>query len=64
MPLLSPSEGLGDKFEKLANTFYRKSKENEIESKWLESLRDTLLPKLISGELPILDAEKVLEDVQ
>jgi len=33
-------------------------KENEI----LSELRDTLLPKLISGELRIPDAEKFLEE--
>ena len=34
--------------------------EKEIET--LAELRDTLLPKLISGELHIPDAEKFLED--
>ena len=35
------------------------SKEMEV----LSELRDTLLPKLISGELRIPDAEKFLEEV-
>lgn len=34
------------------------------ESELLIQLRDTLLPKLISGELPIPDAEKLLEGVR
>ena len=34
---------------------------NELESRRLAQLRDTLLPKLISGELRIADAEKFLE---
>lgn len=34
---------------------------NELESRRLAQLRDTLLPKLISGELRITDAEKFLE---
>jgi type I restriction enzyme S subunit len=29
----------------------------------LATLRDALLPKLISGEIRILDAEKMLEEV-
>jgi type I restriction enzyme S subunit len=33
------------------------------ESKSLASLRDTLLPKLLSGELTIPDAEKLVADV-
>ena len=40
-----------------------KLKENRKESDTLMSLRDTLLPKLISGELRVPDAEKLLEDV-
>jgi len=34
---------------------------NERESRILAQLRDTLLPKLISGELRIADAEKFME---
>jgi type I restriction enzyme, S subunit len=31
------------------------------ENKTLTALRDTLLPKLISGELRVKDAEKIVE---
>jgi len=34
----------------------------ELESRTLATLRDTLLPKLISGELRVPDVEKILED--
>jgi type I restriction enzyme S subunit len=33
------------------------------ENKALTELRDTLLPKLMSGEIRMRDAEKVVEDV-
>ncbi len=33
---------------------------NAAEAKTLAALRDTLLPKLISGELRIVDAEKMV----
>lgn len=36
---------------------------NDSESKMLTSIRDTLLPKLLSGEIRIPDAEKILEEV-
>ncbi len=36
---------------------------NELESQTLAQLRDTLLPKLISGELRIKDAKKFMESV-
>ncbi|HOZ22764.1 MAG TPA: restriction endonuclease subunit S, partial [bacterium] len=34
----------------------------EIESRTLASLRDTLLPKLISGQIRIKDAERFLKE--
>jgi type I restriction enzyme S subunit len=34
--------------------------ENERESRILAALRDTLLPKLISGELRVKDAERFI----
>jgi type I restriction enzyme S subunit len=34
---------------------------NGKESRTLASLRDTLLPKLISGELRVPDAEQIME---
>jgi hypothetical protein len=36
---------------------------NERENETLAELRDTLLPKLMSGEIRVRDAEKVVEDV-
>jgi type I restriction enzyme S subunit len=36
--------------------------QNELEANRLASLRDTLLPKLISGELRVPDAEKFVEE--
>jgi type I restriction enzyme S subunit len=38
------------------------SLEKQCENATLSSLRDTLLPKLISGELRVPDVEKILED--
>jgi type I restriction enzyme S subunit len=37
--------------------------QNELENRKLASLRDTLLPKLISGDLRVPDAEKIVEEV-
>lgn len=36
--------------------------ENDLQSRTLTALRDTLLPKLISGELRVRDAERLVED--
>ena len=43
----------------MAEPLFKKQQANATESKSLEALRDTLLPKLISGELTISSAEKV-----
>jgi type I restriction enzyme S subunit len=39
---------------------YLKVVENEREAFTLAQLRDTLLPKLISGELRVMDAEPIV----
>jgi len=36
---------------------------NERESQDIASLRDTLLPKLLSGEIRVQEAEKIAEEV-
>jgi len=41
---------------------FEKIRINSDESRVLASLRDILLPKLISGELRLSDVEKILED--
>lgn len=48
-------------FEAICSSLYRKIGKNIKETSSLESLRDTLLPKLISGELRIPDAEQATE---
>lgn len=53
-----PSEPLLASFTKSADSLYRQMLENERESCSIAQIRDTLLPKLISGELRVPDAEK------
>jgi type I restriction enzyme S subunit len=47
-------------FDRVSRPRYLKVAEHERESRTLASLRDALLPKLISGELRVKDAEKVI----
>ena len=51
-------ETIIEKFGDSANEILKKMKQNDIESQILSSLRDTLLPKLISGELRVPESEK------
>ncbi|MBN1381340.1 MAG: restriction endonuclease subunit S [Deltaproteobacteria bacterium] len=55
-------ENLVVEFEKIAFAIDEQIEKNTIESETLTTLRDTLLPKLITGELRIPDAEKFVEE--
>lgn len=57
-----PSNPVLTSFTKSADSLYRQLVENERESRSLAQLRDTLLPKLISGELRIPNAERAFEE--
>lgn len=50
-------------FNLTSDTFFKKISISARENKALTKLRDTLLPKLISGELRIPDAEKLIAEV-
>lgn len=47
-------------FEKIAGSFFRLADSAHCQNQTLTSLRDALLPKLISGELRVLDAERIV----
>ncbi|EOA8958134.1 restriction endonuclease subunit S [Vibrio harveyi] len=61
-----PSNDLLAKFEELEGSLWAKHASNQKESLYLEKLRDTLLPKLISGEVrldsPEVEQAKALVD--
>ncbi|WP_219904412.1 restriction endonuclease subunit S [Aphanothece minutissima] len=58
-----PPEEILVQFGLLATDFMRRISANSDQSVILSKIRDTLLPKLISGELRISDAERMLEEV-
>lgn len=55
-----PSDPVLTSFTRSAVSLYRQLAENERESRSLAQLRDTLLPKLISGKLRVPDAERIV----
>lgn len=59
--ILPPSKLL-EEYEQLACELFRRIHHINEESRTLAALRDTLLPKLISGELRIKDAEKIVKE--
>ncbi|MGH9833857.1 MAG: restriction endonuclease subunit S [Blastocatellia bacterium] len=63
IPLVRPSEPVFATFDSVVQPLYRRIVSNERESRTLAALRDTLLPKLISGELHVKAAEKFAASV-
>ena len=63
MPVIFPSSQLISAYFDFAFIIQDKIEKNDQASVALASARDALLPKLISGELRIPDAEKMLEEV-
>ncbi|MDT8320997.1 MAG: restriction endonuclease subunit S [Xanthomonadales bacterium] len=61
--ILTPSPSVVTAFNRQAGPILKAVGENQRESQTLAQLRDTLLPKLISGELRIKDTEKFMESV-
>jgi len=61
--ILIPSIELVNNFTSPINDFFDKIVSNKDENKTLTQLRDTLLPKLISGEVRVKDVEKTLSEV-
>lgn len=58
---LLPPMGLIDAFERFATGCLARQGGSDQQTATLASLRDTLLPKLISGDLRVRDAEKFIE---
>jgi type I restriction enzyme S subunit len=58
---VTPPRVLIAQFERMCGPFDSRIEANDREMSTLTAARDTLLPKLISGELRIKDAERFLE---
>lgn len=58
-----PSHPLLRKFDLIAKSITDKDFANEKESRTLAETRDRLLPKLMSGEIRVKEAEKMVEEV-
>jgi type I restriction enzyme S subunit len=60
---LDPGAALLEQFEVLARPLRTRMEDGLTQSRIVATLRDTLLPKLISGELRIRDAERLVGKV-
>jgi hypothetical protein len=60
--LVVPSDKIISSFDNLVNNYFQKILSNRSEFRILATLRDTLLPKLMSGEIRVKEAEKIIND--
>ena len=60
--VIRPPSSVRGTFDRLVRPLFRRVVCNEYESRTLAALRDTLLPKLISGEVRVKDAEPVVAE--
>ncbi len=58
--VIIPKDEIIENFDKICKPFDKQIKNNEQESRRLAQLRDTLLPRLMSGELKVNEIENVL----
>ena len=63
LPVVVPDESAMKKFDGLARTLYNRIVSNERQSHSLAAMRDTLLPKLISGEMRVNTRDEESEAV-
>lgn len=63
IPIAVPSKDVLDKFETTVSPMFEKMVANLEQSQTLTELRDTLLPKLISGELRVPEALEIADEV-
>lgn len=61
LPLVVPPREIQERFDVLISPFFRMVHANEGQDLTLAALRDSLLPKLLTGEIRIRDAERAVE---
>ena len=55
--ILTPNIAAINKFTSIVNPMFKKIKDNKIENQQLAELRDTLLPKLMNGEIDVSEVK-------
>lgn len=62
LQVIKPSQAVMWKFHQIVEPFFSRILSNELENIKLADIRDSLLPKLLSGEIRVKDAEKFVEE--
>ena len=64
LPLIIPSEEIVQRFDELTSNFRYLMNNSLVQNDFLTALRDTLPPKLISGELPLEDLPDLIKQTE
>ncbi|MCK7227841.1 restriction endonuclease subunit S [Enterobacter asburiae] len=64
LPLIIPSEEIVQRFDELTSNFRYLMNNSLVQNNFLTTLRDTLLPKLISGELSLEDLPDIIKQTE
>ena len=62
-PCAIPTKDIAQKFWQLTGSMLKKTHQNRLENEELAKLRDTLLPKLLSGEMELRTSEELVEAI-
>lgn len=60
MPIMMPPAPIREAFNSITKPLLDRIPPVFFESRWLTDLRDSLLPRLLSGEMPISDVERIV----
>jgi type I restriction enzyme S subunit len=55
IPIIIPDAEILSRFEEIVNSLFEKIQDNIDENETLKNLRDSLLPKLMSGQITVSD---------
>lgn len=61
---IHPDKKISNAFSKAVGEYYSFIEINNAQNKTLTQLRDTLLPKLLSGEITLPEAEQAISEVE
>ena len=62
MPFLLPSESVQSAYSAVVSSFIERGNSNVFQAQTLTTLRDTLLPRLISGQLRLPEAKAAIKE--
>ena len=62
-PIILAPKSIQISFLNLISAFEKQINQNNLQSEILANIRDTLLPKLMSGEIRVKEAETIIKEV-